>query len=105
MALRNQILPSWDGVPLHAVTHSEIVKWVHELDSKGLAPGTVRYAYRILSLALSHAVRDGRLGRNPADGVKLPRVLNKDKRFLDHHQVEQLARASGEYALFVRLLT
>ena len=40
----------------------------------GLAPATVRYAHRVFSLLLTHAVRDGRLARNPAEGVRLPRV-------------------------------
>jgi hypothetical protein len=37
-----------------------------------LAPATVRYAYRVLSLALAAAVRDGRVTRNVAEGVRLP---------------------------------
>jgi integrase len=57
----------------------------------------VRYAHSVLSLVLAHAVRDGRLSRNPADGVRLPRVVREEPIFLDHDQVAALAEARGRY--------
>ena len=104
VALRNQILPTWEHVPLHAVSHPAITTWVQRLCESGLAPATVRYAYRVLSLLLSRAVRDGRIGRNPAEGTRLPRTHRGEMRFLDHHEVDQLARACGQYDLMIRLL-
>jgi hypothetical protein len=58
---------------------------------------TVRYAHRALSLILDHAVRDGRLARNAAHGVRLPRVVQAERVFLDHEQVAALAAAAGPY--------
>lgn len=104
VALRNQILPSWGQVPLNAVTHPAIATWVQRLSESGLAPATVRYAHRVFSLLLSRAVRDGRIGRNPADGIRLPRTHRGEMRFLDHHEVDQLARACERYDLLIRLL-
>jgi integrase len=104
VALRNQILPTWGGVPLQAVTHGEIALWIQKLCDSGLAPGTVRYAHRVLSLSLGHAVEDGRLARNPADRVRLPRVMQPALRFLDHGQVDDLAAACGDYRLLVLTL-
>jgi Phage integrase, N-terminal SAM-like domain len=66
VALRRQILPRWEFVPLGRITHSDVSSWVHSLTDEGLAPATVRYAHRVLSLALTAAVRDGRLVRNVA---------------------------------------
>ncbi|MFC3382792.1 tyrosine-type recombinase/integrase [Couchioplanes azureus] len=42
--------------------------------------------------------------RNPADGVRLPRVVKEEPVFLDHDQVAALADACGKYGLLVRFL-
>ncbi len=104
LALRRQVLPTWESVPLSAVSYAEVAAWVQRLTASGLAPATVRYAHRVLSLILAHAVRDGRMSRNPADGVRLPRVVREEPVFLDHDQVAALAHACGRYGLLVRFL-
>jgi hypothetical protein len=43
------------------------------------------------------AVRDGRLVRNVAEGVRLPRILGKPKRFVPADQVQALANACAPY--------
>ena len=73
VALRCQILPRFQLIALSRITHSEVSSWVQSLIDEGLAPATVRYAHRVLSLGLTAAVRDGRLVRNVAEGVPSPR--------------------------------
>ncbi len=102
--LRCQVLPSWETVPLAKVTHAGVGTWVARLSAAGLSPATVRQAYRVLSLVLALAVRDGRLSRNPADGVRLPRIVTSRKRFLTHEQVAALAGAAGPHGLVVLAL-
>jgi integrase len=104
VALRCQILPSFEFVPLSRITHSEVSGWVQNLIDEGLAPATVRYAHRVLSLGLMAAVRDGRLVRNVAEGVPLPRVVAIPKRFLSHDQVQALADACPPYGTLIRVL-
>jgi integrase len=104
VALRRQVLPTWRDLPLSGVSYAEVAAWVQRLTSSGLAPATVRYAHRVLSLILAHAVHDGRISRNPADGVRLPRVVREEPVFLDHDQVAMLAEACGRYGLLVRFL-
>jgi hypothetical protein len=41
-------------------------------------PATVRKVHRVLSLILALAVKDGRLVRNPADSMNLPRVVQSE---------------------------
>ena len=53
---------------------------------------------------LTHAVRDGRLARNPAERVRLPKVAKGEPRFLDHGQVVELAEAAEPYGLLIRFL-
>src|SRR5687768_4947859 len=102
--LRSQLLPRWGQHRLADVTHAEVAAWVAELVAGGLAPATVRQADRVLALILSLAVRDGRIPRNPAAGVPLPRARRADPRFLTREEVERLADAAREYGDVVRLL-
>ncbi|GAA3630960.1 tyrosine-type recombinase/integrase [Microlunatus ginsengisoli] len=103
VAIRRQILPVWESVPLANVTHSEVSSWVLGL-SATLAPATVRYAFRVFSLALSAAVKDGRMVRNVAEGVPLPRIVSRPKRFLTHDEVGRLAAACEPYGTLIRVL-
>ena len=90
--VREHIRPKWDRVRLASVSHAEVQRWVTAL-SKQRSPATVRKTHRVLSLILDMAVKDGRLGRNVATGVNLPRPLKKEQRHLTHAQVEELAEA------------
>jgi integrase len=102
--LRSQILPRWGRHRLADITHADVAAWVADRSARGLAPATVRQAHRVLALVLTLAVRDGRIARNPATGVPLPRAVRAEPRFLTRDQVEQLAPAAGEYGDVVRLL-
>jgi integrase len=104
VALRCQIMPRFELVPLSRITHSEVSGWVQSLIDEGLAPATIRYAHRVLSLGLAAAVRDGRLVRNVANGVPLPRVVATPKRFLTQDQVQALAEACPPYGTLIRVL-
>ena len=102
--LRVNVLPHWRDVRLADVTHEGVAAWVAELSASGLAAATVRQAHRVLSLTFSLAVRDGRLARNPADHVPLPRAVKNEKVFLTVDQVEDLANAAGDYQLVILFL-
>jgi integrase len=99
--LRVQVLPRWGPVALADVTHADVAAWVSSLR---LAPATVRQVHRVFSLMLDLAVRDGRLARNPAARVPLPRAARPEKRFLTHSEVDGLARAAGDHDTAIRLL-
>ncbi|GAB2674698.1 tyrosine-type recombinase/integrase [Thalassiella azotivora] len=103
-ALRVHVLPTWEHVPLSAVKHADVSEWVGRLSASGLSGSSVRHAHRVLSLVLDLAVRDGRIPRNPAERVRLPRANKPEKRFLTHAQVNALAEAAGEDGLVIRLL-
>lgn len=105
--IRMHILPTWGGVPISAVSHSVVVEWVAGLAARGsLSASTVRQTHRVLSLALASvsAVRDGRLARNPAEDVSLPRLRSAERVYLTHGQVAALAEAAGEYRLAINFL-
>ena len=104
LAVRRQILPTWRNVPLAEITYADVATWVQRLAASHLAPASVRYAHRVFSLILDDAVRDGRLARNPATGVRLPRVIESQKLFLSHDQVADLAAAAGPYGTLIHVL-
>lgn len=92
---RNLIKPYWDQVPLGGVAHSDVDAWVAHL-SQRLGPSSVRKAHVVFSQILETAVRDGRLSKNPAKGVELPRITRRDNRYLSPEQVRALADAAGD---------
>jgi integrase len=49
-------------------------------------------------------MRVGRLVRNVAEGVPLPRVVGKPKRFLTQDQVQVLAEACAPYGTLIKVL-
>lgn len=102
--LREHISPWWAGVRLADVTHSAVQAWVSGLAAQRQA-ATVRKVHRVLSQILASAVKDGRLVRNPAAGVNLPRVVAAEQRYLTHEQVHSLASACGPYGLVVLFLS
>jgi len=92
--VRSAIVPRWGATPLSGLSHAGIQKWLAEVSGRA-APSTTRSYHRVLSIMLKYAVRDGRLSRNPADGVKLPRVVQRKHGYLTHAQVHQLADLCG----------
>jgi len=85
------VLPHWSATQLVAVSHADVQAWVAQQHGDGVAPATVRKHFRVLSLILDLAVRDGRLSRNPCQKVNLPRVQQARRRYLTHAQVQRLA--------------
>jgi len=104
LILRKQVLPTWSRVPLSAVTYSDVSDWVKILSSSHLSASSVRQAHRVLSLVLAHAVRDGRISKNPAEGVRLPRAVRSHMIFLTHGQVAKLADACQPHDTLVYVL-
>ena len=98
---RRYIAPPFGPLPLAKIDHSAVVGWIAEMSAAGLAASTIPQTHRVLSMILGS---DGRIVRNVAAGVPLPRPRSADKRFLDHGQVAALAEAAGPYGSVVRVL-
>jgi integrase len=102
--VRRHVVPAFGSVPLVKLERSAVAAWVLDLVDGGLAAPTVRHAHRILHMILNTAVDDGRLVRNPASRVKLPRDRGREKRFLSHAEVAALADAAGPDRLIILVL-
>lgn len=97
------MLPRWGKLRLVDVGHADVQAWVTDL-SRTLAPSTVRQIFLVLVGLMKYAIRDGRLSRNPVDGIRLPRVGKKGRGYLSHTQVRDLAAGCGEYGDVVLFL-
>ena len=76
-------MPKWGTVRLSNVSHADVQAWVTTL-SRTHSPATVRKIHRVLSLILDLAVQDGRLARNVAEKINLPRPVKHEQRYLTH---------------------
>ena len=76
------------------ISHADVQAWVTQLSARRSA-ATTKKAHRVLSLILDLAVRDGRLSRNVAQKINLPRTVRAEHRYLTIEQVEQLANECG----------
>ncbi len=102
--MRQYIMPTWRNVPLAKITFESLTHWVARLSSSGLGPSGIRQSVFVMSAALDHAVRSGRIRSNPARGLGLPRPKRRDYVFLTHGQVLTLADAAGRWRLLVLVL-
>jgi integrase len=100
---RGRLQPRWGSTPLNAITHSDIQSWISDENSR-VGARTVRSYHRVFSMIVKYAVRDGRLSRNPADGIRLPRIRPKKHPYLTHAQLHELAALCGSDGLVVLFL-
>jgi integrase len=102
--LATHVGPAWGTVRLVDVAHADVQSWISSLSAAGLSAGSVHKVHRVLSMVLGLAVKDGRLPRNPAAGVNLPKATKAEKRYLRPRQVVELADAAGPGQLVVLVL-
>ena len=98
------VMPTWRTVPIAKVTFEGLTRWVSRLSSDGLGPSAIRQSVFVVSAALDHAVRSGRIRSNPARGLGLPRPKRRDYVYLTHGQVLALAADAGRDRLLILLL-
>lgn len=102
--MRLHILPTWRTVSLAKITFEGLTQWVARLSLGGLGASAIRQSVFVMSAALDHAVRSGRIRSNPARGLGLPRIQRRDYVFLTHEQVLDLASEAGTWRMLILLL-
>lgn len=94
--VRVHVVPTWGRWRLGDIGYSDVAAWIAALVERGLKPGSVRQIHRVLSLILDAAVLDGRIARNPARHVKLPRQVRAEPRFLTPTELVALVDACSD---------
>jgi integrase len=100
----SHVEPRWADVAVADVQTSAVRAWVQDLVIAGAGPATVENALSVLRQVFALAVEDRRLSRNPCAEVKAPRRQHRQRGYLSHDQVEQLACEIGAYGSVVRFL-
>lgn len=88
--IKKQIAGTFGRRPLVSVRPSEVQAWAADISRKQSA-ATARHSLGVLRRVFDHAVRDGAIHRNPAAGIRLPKVQGNDPRPLTHDELWQLA--------------
>ncbi|WP_409482778.1 tyrosine-type recombinase/integrase [Arsenicicoccus dermatophilus] len=107
-AWKGHIQPRFGRAPLSSITAAQVSAWAGDLVASGLAPSTAsRYLATLRSL-LAYAVQDGRIAKNPAQGVKVVtggRKARREGQFLGVDELHALAAACrGRYGDLVIVL-
>jgi integrase len=104
--LRSHVLPRFGRFRLGEIERLDIQRWVAALhEDRGLSPARVRQAYQVLAAALKAAVQSRLLIHTPCIGIKLPRAVAREMKFLSADEVARLAWAIREpYEVLVHLL-
>ncbi|WES63904.1 tyrosine-type recombinase/integrase [Microbacter sp. GSS18] len=92
-AWRVRVQPKWGDWPVGEIRHSDVRRWIVDLSSD-LGPTSVIRAHGILAGILDVALRDRRLSDNPARGIRLPKKRPKNRVYLSHTEVRELADRS-----------
>ena len=101
--LDQQVLPAFGAESLAGIDALAVREWMAELIAGGLSARRARKAHAVLRQVLASAVEGGRLSRNVAACMKLPKVQRTEMQFLDAEQVEALAEAMDpRYATLIR---
>lgn len=85
-----QISGTFGRRPLVSVRPSEVQAWAADI-SRRQSAATARHSLSVLRRVFDHAVRDGAINRNPAAGIRLPKVQGNDPRPLTHDELWRLA--------------
>lgn len=88
--ITKQIAGTFGRRPLVSVRPSEVQSWAAEL-SRRQSAATARHSLGVLRRVFDHAMRDGAIHRNPAAGIRLPKVQGNDPLPLTHDQLWRLA--------------
>lgn len=108
------VLPQWKDVPLKKITFEAYQVWLGEIARTGsqkggpLSASRVTQTHQLMGAVLNHAVRTGRLTKNVAREIDrdkdLPEDAEKERVYLTHAQLLNLAAACGPYETVTLIL-
>jgi integrase len=95
--IEHHIIPAIGQIQLKQL-NSQAIQNYYSQACEGLSARTVHHQHRVLSQSLKYAMRQGYLGRNPAELVDPPKPLKKQMRALETNEAKVLLEvAQGSY--------
>jgi integrase len=108
------VLPKWSAVPLKQIDYQAYSTWLGGLAVDGSQRGTglsasrITQAHQLVGAVLKYAQRTGKIARNVAAEIKrnedLPAPAERERRYLTHAELLQLAKASERFETLTLLL-
>ncbi len=89
------ILPTLGKLRLQQIQPNHLKGLYARLSDEGKGARMIQLAHVVLHAALSQAVKEGILGRNPADAVERPRVERREVQILNEEQAQQFLIAAA----------
>jgi integrase len=86
--LKNHVYPHIGYIPLEQLTPGTLDKLYRKLSENGLSPSSVKYAHRIISVALEQARKYHYIGTNPARDIITK--FGKQGKTPDPYTIEQM---------------
>jgi len=100
--LSSRILPTFGDLAINRIDRESVEAWVTDMLDEGLSASRVKQAYLVLGAMMKAAVRQSYLARNTVEGIEMPRVVSRERRFLTPAQVVELAESMpARYRAFV----
>lgn len=87
--VRTRLNPYFGTLPLRQITPSLINEYVSKRLEKGIRPATVNRELALFKSMFNKAIRDGKLEKNPSQGVKLLPEHNERDRILSPEEWER----------------
>jgi integrase len=107
-------LPRWGDVPLKRIDYEAYSTWLGSLAAdgsqkgKGLSASRITQAHQLVGAVLKYAQRTGKISKNVALEIKrdqdLPEQTERERRYLTHAELLNLARATGRFETLTLVL-
>ncbi len=108
------VLPKWGEVPLKQIDYQAYSTWLGGLAVDGSQRGTalsasrITQAHQLVGAVLKYAQRTGKIAKNVAGEIKrtedLPTSTERERRYLTHAELLQLARAAERFETLTLVL-
>jgi|LakMenEpi03Aug12_release.lakeMendotaPanAssembly.Ray.scaffolds.fasta_scaffold91569_1 integrase len=97
----SHLLPTFGKRKLTSISNNEIGQWIAKSIESGVGLTAIKQSHGVMRQILKSAVLDGRLNRNVAEGVSIPRLKPKEKQALSLNQLRALAEECGDFKSLV----
>ena len=94
--INNQLSGKISEIQLKKLQRPAIQRHLNELAATGLSTASLSMAHVVLHAALKQAHEDKIIGSNPATGVKLPKVVNKERIAYSSAEVQKILQAVSD---------